>query len=398
MRLADADRRLLEACRTHAIDLLVRNDTAAGMLAATPGPTAHARHYDSVFARDAAICALGMAVSGVRALERRAVRGLLSLATHQAENGQLPNYVSAGAAETDFWYLGCVDASLWWLIAVDYLDATSHPGLRARLAPRISRAVHWLQAQEHPHLRLLVQPEASDWADIMPRAGFVAYSNALWYHVKRRYRLTHHANTRRQFARLLDPGAAVLDDDRRVQVMRHYLPPAARRGELYLSFLNFASAGTEGDVLGNLLAVLCGIPDAARGRRILDALCAAGVHLPYPVRVVVNPIARDDAGWRPYMLRHRQNLPWQYHNGGIWPFAGAFWVLAISRLRGRDHAVAELVKLAAANRLGRWRFSEWLHGKSGRPRGMAAQSWNAAGFLLAHAAVFDEAFISPWGI
>lgn len=398
MQLADADRRLLEACRTHAIDLLRRNDTASGMLAATPGPAAHARHYDSVFARDAAICALGMAASGVRALERRAVRGLLTLAARQADNGQLPNYVSNGAGETDFWYLGCIDASLWWLLAVDYLDATSHPGLRTRLAPRISRALHWLQAQEHPHLRLLVQPEASDWADIMPRAGFVAYSNALWYHVKRRYRLGHHASTRRQFTRLLDPGAPAVDDDRRVQVLRDYLPPAARRGELYLSFMNFGSAGTEGDVLGNLLAVLCGIPDAARSRRILDALCAAGVHRPYPVRVVVNPIARGDARWRPYMLRHRQNLPWQYHNGGIWPFAGAFWVLAIARLRGRDDAMPELVKLAAANCLGRWRFSEWLHGTSGRPRGMAAQSWNAAGFLLAHAAVFDEAFISPWAI
>ncbi|MBI4692967.1 MAG: glycoside hydrolase [Gammaproteobacteria bacterium] len=396
MPLADADRRLVDACRTRAIELLHRNDTPAGLLAATPGAAARARHYDSVFARDAAICALGMAASGVRSLQRRAARGLLSLAARQAPNGQLPNYVSAGRAEADFWYLGCVDASLWWLLAVDYLDVSAHPGLRERLQVRIARAVNWLRAQEHPHLHLIVQPEAADWADIMPRAGVVAYTNALWYRVKRRYRVAGGAHTRTRFAALLDPGGAPEPDDRRMRLLREAVPIDARGGDLYLSYLNLASCGIEGDVLGNVLAVLCGVSDAARSRRILAALCAAGVHRPYPVRVVVAPITRADERWRPYMLRHRQNLPWQYHNGGIWPFAGAFWILAVARLHGRAAAAAELVKLAQANRLGRWRFSEWLHGTSGRTRGMAAQSWNAAGFLLAHAAVMNDEFRSPF--
>ncbi len=39
--------------------------------------------------------------------------------------------------------------------------------------------------------------------------------------------------------------------------------------------------------------------------------------------------------------------------------------------------------LARANALRGWRFSEWLHGRTLAPRGMAGQSWNAAAFLIA---------------
>ena len=65
------------------------------------------------------------------------------------------------------------------------------PRRRAALAARSRARHHWLLAQEHQHFRLLQQNEASDWADIMPRSGFVLYTNALWYAVKRRFDLPH---------------------------------------------------------------------------------------------------------------------------------------------------------------------------------------------------------------
>jgi glycogen debranching enzyme len=104
---------------------------------------------------------------------------------------------------------------------------------------------------------------------------------------------------------------------------------------------------------------------------------------PYPIRAVCDPIPEESFLWRPYMLRHRQNLPWQYHNGGIWPFVGAFWAMALKSVGDEGAALAELEQVAAANALARWRFSEWLHGETLEPAGMAGQSWNAAAFLLA---------------
>ena len=89
--------------------------------------------------------------------------------------------------------------------------------------------------------------------------------------------------------------------------------------------------------------------------------------------------------------RHQQNRPYQYHNGGIWPFIGGFWAMALAQLGKTELARHELGKLALANSVGDWRFTEWFHGKTLAPMGMPGQSWNAAAFLAARRAIGAEA-------
>jgi glycogen debranching enzyme len=383
---------LIRACHERSVELLKRNSTTTGVLAATPGPRAKQRGYTAIFGRDAAVCAIGMALSGDARLEREAATGLLTLAAHQAPNGQIPKFVDLTRSEADFWYLGCIDATLWWLIALALLDlhgCARAPGkaLRASQARHIELAIQWLLAQEHQRFFLLQQNEASDWADIMPRSGFVLYTNALWYLVKVLYRLARPDETRRNFNGLFHPFSAGIAEYRRARLLNDYVLRHASDRTLYLSFVNFASFGAEGDVFGNVLAVLCGPADVWASRRTLCALEQARVHDPYPVRAVVRPIKRDSALWRAYMARHRQNLVWQYHTGGIWPMIGGFWVTALIACGRVQLARGELLKLAHACALKDWAFSEWLHGKTLRCRGMPGQSWNAAAFLMAEHAV-----------
>ena len=386
-RTAD-DSKLLATCHARAVELLKRNSTPAGVLAATATSRAAERGYTAIFGRDAAICALGMAVSGDRALERASVAGLETLAQYQAPNGQIPKFVAPERREADFWYLGCIDATLWWLIALALLDERfAQRGFERRLLRRYRRnvalALQWLGAQEHQRFHLLQQNEASDWADIMPRSGFVLYTNALWYRVKRLFDLPKAAETRRNFNGLFHPFSAGIAEYRRARLLNEYPLKRARNRDLYLSFVNFSFFGDEGDVFGNILATLCGALSSSAEKRTLDALLALGVHDPYPVRAVVEPIRKQSALWRPYMARHRQNSAWQYHNGGVWPMVGGFFIAAPARRGRKRQARSELVKLAAACALDDWAFAEWLHGRSSAPRGMPGQSWNAAAFLLA---------------
>ncbi|MBX6392698.1 MAG: glycoside hydrolase, partial [Burkholderiales bacterium] len=130
MQIKPAEAELLENCRQRSIELLKRNLSPAGVLAATPGARAESRSYTAIFARDAAICALGMALSGDPVLEREASTAMLTLAEHQAENGQIPKFVDVRRSEADFWYVGCIDATLWWLIAVAMLDELQGSALR----------------------------------------------------------------------------------------------------------------------------------------------------------------------------------------------------------------------------------------------------------------------------
>jgi hypothetical protein len=329
-----------------------------------------------------------MAVSGDRALERASAAGLETLAQHQAPNGQIPKSVAPDGKEVDFWYLGCIDATLWWLVALKLLDERlAQRGIRRGLLRRhrhgVALALQWLGAQEHQRFYLLQQNEASDWADIMPRSGFVLYTNALWYRVKRLFDLPKTAETRHSFNGLFHPFSAGIVEYRRARLLNEYVLKRARNRDLYLSFVNFSFFGDEGDVLGNVLATLCGALSSSATRRTLDALLASGVHDPYPVRAVVQPIRKQSALWRPYMARHRQNSAWQYHNGGVWPMIGGFWVAALARHGRKREARRELVKLARACALDDWAFAEWLHGRTSAPRGMRGQSWNAAAFLLA---------------
>jgi hypothetical protein len=221
----------------------------------------------------------------------------------------------------------------------------------------------------------------------MPRSGFVLYTNALWYYVKRRYGLEHARETRTNFNGLFHPFSAQVVEYRRARLLNDYALRSARNRDLYLSFVNFSFFGEEGDVFGNVLALLSGVADRRACQRTLRALSKARVHDPYPVRAVVRPIRRNSSLWRHYMGRHRQNYEWQYHNGGIWPMVGGFWIVALLRCGKYAAARAELVKLARACQLGDWSFTEWLQGRTLALRGMPGQSWNAAAYLMAQAMV-----------
>jgi hypothetical protein len=380
---------LINTCTQASLELLENNLTPHGILAARPTKAAIARRYTRIFGRDAAICVMAMCGSGVRALEEGAVASLDALAAQQAPNGQIPKYVDPEGQDADFWYLGCIDATLWWLIAVDHVR--QHGGVEAdRWATAVDRAIQWLLAQEHQRFRLLQQNEASDWADIMPRSGYVLYTNALWFDVKRRFALDRPEETRHHFNHLFNPFQRDLPEYHRARLLQHYARRGRRDLDLYLSFVNLAVVGDEGDVFGNLLAIQCGLADGPRALRVTKAIAAAHAHDPYPVRVVLRPLSETHGLWRAYMGRHRQNLMHQYHNGGIWPFVGGFWVMALAKVGLRTAAWAELLKLARANALDEWRFTEWFHGRNLAPMGMAGQSWNAATFLLARRALQGE--------
>jgi hypothetical protein len=381
--LAPTNTGLIESCRKQALDLLRRNLTPHGISAASVDPASGNRQYHCVFGRDASICALAMAISGDQLLLEGALNSLRTLATHQAGNGQIPKYVDAQRDEGDFWYLGCIDATLWWLVALDFLDSHAGTQLRNDMSTNVERALHWLYCQEHPRLHLLQQNEASDWADIMPRSGFVLYSNALWYRIKRRYGLAQARETRHHFNHLFHPYTRDLPEYRRLRLLMHYARQNVHHRELYLSFINFSFFGDEGDVLGNLLAILFGLAGNVHANRIVRALKQAHADQPYPMRAVLDPIRRDDPLWRPYMARHHQNIEYQYHNGGVWPFIGGFWAMVLMALGMQSEADQALEQFAEASRINDWQFNEWLHGESGDARGMSGQSWNAAMFLLA---------------
>lgn len=383
------DNKIIDECYNKSIALLLANSNKHGLLASAPSKKAKQRNYLSIFSRDASICALGMAASKNEKLKAIAEKSLKNLSAYQAKNGQIPNYIKPEVKSADFWYLGCIDATLWWLIAIKFFTEHSakKSSLEDQLKANIVKAISWLEAQEHQKFYLLQQNEASDWADIMPRSGYVLYANILWFWVKKLYGLKTISQTKKNLNFIFYPRQTIPLSYYKKNYRAKKLIERVRNGRdqlpYYLSFVNYASWGEDIDVYANLLSCLLDLPDQSLKHKIINFLRTEKNNSPLPIKSCLRPIQQTNKLWRPYMADHGQNYPEQYHNGGIWPFIGCFWPMLIFKTGDKKIAWQELEKIAKANKLNNWEFNEWLHGRTGQPQGMAGQSWNAGMFILA---------------
>lgn len=375
----------IEIAYYKAVELLQKNSRPFGILASQLNNKAQKRNYDSIFGRDASICAMGMIVSGDKKLNLSALRSLATLARHQADNGQIPFYVKSEKKEADFYYFGSIDSTLWWLIAIDFVDKNSNHNLRKKYKKEIDKAINWLRCQEHPNFYLLCQNEASDWADLMPRSGLVAYSNALWYWTKMVYKLSKSLETKKYFNYIFDPRAKIPKKDlsKNTRLQKLLLGLKGDKKLLgYRSFVARQQSGQEFDVFANILAALLGLSSKEKTKEIIKYIKDENLNQT-PIKATAKPIKKSDKLWRDYMVHLNLNKPGQYHNGGVWPFIGAFWVMLLA-LAEDDIVLNELEKLAELNKKNNWDFNEWFDGQSLKPKGMHKQSWNGAMYILAY--------------
>ena len=380
------NKKLIEECYQKSVELLKNNSSDFGTLASSPQERATQRNYLSIFGRDAGICALGMVASGDKKLIKIARESIDTLIRGQAIDGQIPNYVKPQKNYVDFWRMGCIDATLWCLIAIKFFD--NYAGYKVKLEDKykkhILKALYWLKCQKHEQDKLVMQNEASDWADLMPRTGKVLYSNALWYQVSLMYDLKITKTIKKNFNLIFYPYKSNLD-----KVMKCDLATVTEIQELkpkkyYISYLNYLHWGRDVDVFGNSLSIIFKLPSKKIQTEIVDYLLNHPQKKDLPKPVVFNPIKEDSEKWHDYMESHGQDYPYKYHNGGVWPFASCFWAMALAGSGKKQEAWKEMEKIAEVNSRNDWHFQEWFHAKTGRAYGMQGQSWNAGAFLLAY--------------
>ncbi|HZU04730.1 MAG TPA: amylo-alpha-1,6-glucosidase [Chloroflexota bacterium] len=413
---------LIETGYRRAVALLERNATPEGFVASSARA-----HYAAIWTRDAAIAALGAHLTGRPALLATARQTLATLARLQAPLGLLPNAYWPARGYWDWGEAGCTDATAWFLIAAwHYYQTTGDLDFIEALWSALQQALTWLRYQDANQCGLIDSPAGGDWMDsTLNRSGKVLYVNVLYYWAARGANALH--------ARLGGSGALVDVADLHfklnflfwpsrtadyTQLLRHvaYGPTArprfphraARRAfraaaqgrRFYLSHVRYAQFVDKCDVWANLLAILCDLADARRAATILDYLDETRIAHPYPVRCWPEPERPADNRWgllQPAVERYQapqwRNPPYCYHNAGVWPVIGGFYVLALWKAGRREQARAMLARLAEANRLGTagaWEFREWLEATSGAPRGAPYQSWNAGAYILAYKAVADN--------
>jgi len=369
------------------------------------GLMASPKGYPHVWARDSVITSLGALLTPGHELCLK--RSLETLAGQQSELGAIPNNVSVSTGRLDHTNAGSVDSNLWFILghAFQYRASADAEFLRHQW-PALEKALLWLRYQDSNGCGLLEVHEAADWADLLANRFNILYDNVLWYAALKAMAemagaigqggdyLAEMADDVRHKLRIVLWVGPENDDEWCESCPGHtewqhtlsQVGPVLVKRPFFLPYVAFRDFGDYCDVFGNLLAILLDVANPAQEKRILDYLHQVGVAEPYPVRVLHPVIHPGNKDWREYYRNNNLNLPHQYHNGGIWPFVGGFYVATLVKAGRMDAARSQLAKLAAVNRLGvdeEWEFNEWCHGRTGQPMGYPHQAWSAGMYLFA---------------
>lgn len=415
---------LIQEGRERARELLLANGGELGLVGSNQA-------YQQVWARDSMICGLGLWLCGAEgaAVHRRS---LDTLRQFQSPLGKIPHNVGLtnipdpaliahggwievagkeGVAVEDTAHSGCVDGNLWYIIGhyTHYRMGGDEAYLR-EVWPSLEKALLWLRYQDSNECGLLEVHEAMDWADLFANRYNVLFDNVLYAAAWRcmgemaaalglpaDFYQENAADVVQKINTLLWVGAEAPVDYAWVRDQRKEWLYPLRRVEtelverpFYLPYMAFRDYADRFETLGNLLAILFGVAGETQANKILDYIHGCGLNEPYPVRVVYPPLQPGDKDWRDYYRYRNLNQPNHYHNGGIWPFVGGFYVAALVQAGRLEEAGEQLLKLTEMNhngRRGKWEFNEWHHGVSGRPMGYTGQSWSLALYLYAVDAV-----------
>ncbi len=359
---------------------------------ASGGPHGHRQ----VWARDSMITLLGASLVEDDEIRSTLLASLESLKRHQTPAGCIPNHVDVESGRPN--YRAYADGGLWFVAGSSIL-APDYAAIR--------RTLDWYGCQDTDQSGLIGIQEASDWQDLLCTRGQGLYVNCLYVvALNRAAAAAENAGHRSVAAAFRKRAGAVRDaingilwyagDGDTFRHLAHTFStqnnthdslgrrrwiPAKKiliDSSYYLHYLSFREIGERFDCFGNLLAILSGVAGAGQTERILDFI--EGHELDRrPLCALYPPIQPGEPEWRDYY--GELNRPHQYHNGGVWPFLGGFYVAALVKAGRYRQAAQALDRLAELVRNGG--FNEWHHGKTGQPMGANDQAWSAGMFLYA---------------
>jgi len=408
-------RKMIDECYKQAIKILKECTSDIGFKAsALPGG------YREVWGRDSMITLLGAISSGDPTLKDAALASINTLKQHQTSLGLIPNNVDVENSEPQ--YRAYMDGTLWYIIgSYLYYQATQDKIFLGNTAKSLSRALNWLAHQDVDNSGLVSTQEASNWMDLFPIRGKVLYDNALYFGALRAGERMARDLGDEEAAKLFSERAEMVRisiqyifwihesqskfreklheltalegkiknsrylEDELIRVMRTCSGLGWR--PYLLAFYGFREYGDWFDSLGNMLAILFDAATKEQSDMILDFAGQVGISEPYPIKAVYPPIFPGEKEWRDYFKIGNLNLPHHYHNGGIWPFVGGFYVAALTKAGYIHKAQKALEALAKANHIGKkyeWEFNEWLHGVTGNPMGYEKQAWSAGMYIFAY--------------
>jgi len=381
-------------------------------------------YRNNVWGRDGLISCLAMSNSGDEDLIYLAEKTIDTLAEKQYK-------VPVDGSEPSFGKAGCVDASLWYPVALwNHYKNTGIASFLERNRRRAEEAIKWANSLDQNNDYLIEANARSDWLDLYGRPGRVLYNQILnFMALKSLYNIQEEMSepkvinwplgpeelheriemVRKNIQRFLWPKEDYIEDIEKEYGYNHSWihqdfrkalaekKELEKRGEEYfLAAVDFDRVDWRFDTIANTLAILSGIADEEQTSHIIDYMKNHRILEPYPAKSLNPPVTPEDPEYRLIFpdsdfeysdepgLHKERTTPGNYHNGGIWPWVGGYAVLAEERA-GEDVS-EDIDSLGRLNSIYDYGFIEWINsrGDAEGPRGTTRQSWSAANYMLLH--------------
>ncbi len=326
--------------------------------------------YTAVWSRDSMISSFGASLVGER-FKEAFKQSLITLGEHQSKNGQIPNCVDKWSERKPHVDFKTIDSSLWYVIGHHVYKERFDGKLLKKYRRNIEGAMRWLAAQDTGEIGMLTQLPTSDWQDAFPhRYGYTINTQALYYYV---LLLEGRASEGRALKKVVNE-----DKDDGLWNGEFYVPYRWKNHRQYKEM------GDWFDSLGNILAIVFGLAEPGHAAKILKHIENEKINKPYPLKAISPAIEKGSKEWHDYFEDCDARNPYSYLNGGVWPYIGAFYVLALLKVGRFMEAEKALEKVAEGNKLRDWNFSEWIQGKTGEASEGGIQAWNAGAYILAY--------------
>ncbi len=359
---------MTKECYQQAVGV-IKSCSVKGVLFASGGK----KGYDALWARDSMISFLGASLVqdqvNKSTFRKTFKQSLIALAKNQSRHGQMPNAVDTFSQRKPRVDYASIDSTLWYLIGYRlYQQRYGDKSLDRKYKTTLKKALDWLECQDVGEEGTPEQLPTTDWQDAFPhKYGRTISTQALYYKVL--ISLGKNSSARK-LKNVVDA-----DKDKKLWNGKFY---AAYR---WKNHGKYKEMGEWFDSLGNLLAIVFGLADEKKAKKIISYLEKKKIHRPYPVKSIYPPIKKNSKDWQDYFLDCDARQENHYLNGGIWTFIGGFYILSLIKMKQFKKAEKELSKLAEANLQGN--FPEWINPITRESHGKL-QAWDAGTYLLAY--------------
>lgn len=367
------DKNILDEAYEKAKVTLKRCSTSRGLYA-----SGGKEGYKGVWARDSMISLIGASTDEDKLFKKQFKKSLMTLGKYQSKMGQIPNAIlhfERKNPEVDF---KSIDSSLWFVIGhYLYKKRFNDNSLFKKDANKIKKALTWLAYRDEGEDVTLEQLPTTDWQDAFPQKfGAVASTQALYY-------------------KILD----LIGDKKKLEKLNYIVNKNSENKlwnkEFYLAYRwknhnKYKEIGNWFDSFGNILSILFNLATEKQAKKILYYIKKHRINKPYPLKDIYPPIKKTSEYWQDYYYDAKAT-PNLYLNGGIWPYLGGFYILALVQLKKFKEAEVELEKLAEANLKGNT-FPEWINPVTKETHG-EFQAWSAGTYIWAYNSLKRKKFL-----